>query len=142
MKQRIFQDGTIRKIIDACPSTVRKELLAIRDLIFQTAAEFDEIGDIEETLKWDQPSYLTVSPKSGTTIRLSALSSADTKFAISVHCQTSLISDFKVKYPKLDYDGNRSIILDVRAGLPLDAIKHFIYAALTYHHRKKMGITI
>jgi hypothetical protein len=116
--------------------------LFIRELIFQIAENNQEIGKIEETLKWTEPSYLTYAPKSGTTIRLSSLSANEDKCVISVHCQATLISEFKEIYPDLEYDGNRSIIFNMRTTLPIDATKHFISSALTYHYRKKQGIGI
>ena len=33
-------------------------------------------------------------------------------YAISVHCQTTLVAEFKDHYPDLDYDGNRSLIVE------------------------------
>lgn len=37
---------------------------------WHTAASFEEIGEIEETLKWVEPSYLTPKSKRGSTIRV------------------------------------------------------------------------
>ncbi len=142
MTYREFKNEGVKNIFNGFSKNISEELLFLRELIFRIAEEHDEIGKIEETLKWDNPSYLTNKPKSGTTIRLSNRQSCEKKYAISVHCQTSLVSEFKEVYPGLDYDGNRSIILDIGKKLPVEAIKHFIYLALTYHYRKKQGIGI
>ncbi len=142
MQYRKFQNIEIKNIFNAYPKTVKDKLLFFREIIFQIADESNEIGKIEETLKWENPSYLTHSPKSGTTIRLSKVRAYDDKYAISVHCQTSLVSEFKEIYPELEYNGNRSIILNVSHELPLAKIRHFIFSALTYHYRKKHGIGI
>jgi len=137
-----FSNSAVKSTFNAYPNITKNKLLFLRELIFQIAGENNEIGEIEETLKWENPSYLTHKPKSGTTIRLSGLQADDKQIAVSVHCQTSLISQFKEVYPALEYDGNRSLILDIANKWPLEAIKHFIYLALTYHYRKKHGIGI
>lgn len=142
MKYREFKNKKVKGIFSDYPKNINDKLLFIRELIYRIAEDHDEIGEIEETLKWDNPSYLTSKPKSGTTIRLSKIQAYDNKCAISVHCQTSLVSEFKEVFPKLNYDGNRSVILDINKKLPIKAIKHFIYLALTYHYRKKHGIGI
>lgn len=142
MKNRKFQNLAVEEIFNTYPRRLKEKLLFIRQSIFQFAEEANEVGSIEEALKWGNPSYLTSAPKSGTTIRLSKVRSSSDKFAISVHCQTTLISEFKEIYPELTYEGNRSIILNTNSELPLEAIKHFISSALTYHYRKKHGIGI
>ncbi len=135
-----FQNTNVENTFNAYPKNIKQKLLFFREIIFQIADEFDEIGKLEETLKWESPSYLTHSPKSGTTIRLSWVRTDNDKCVISVHCQTRLVSDFKEIYPELEYDGNRSLIVTINNKLPLEKIRHFIYSALTYHYRKKHGI--
>ncbi len=137
MKHRKFEDPKVENTFNAYPKKIRDKLLVLRDLIFLVAEESDEIGDIEETLKWGNPSYLTHTPKSGTTIRLSEVRADDGKYAISVHCQTSLVSEFRDMYPELEFDGNRSIVFGATTKLPRETTKHFISLALTYHHRKR-----
>jgi len=142
MKYRRFPNPEVKEIFSAYPEIVKDKLMFLRELIFQVAEENDEIGKIEETLKWGDPSYLTSAPKSGTTVRLSSVRAHDKKFAISIHCQTSLMSDFKEIYPELEYEGNRSIIFDVGTDFSKETVRHFIFLALTYHHRKKHGIGV
>ncbi len=142
MTNRKFHNPAVKKAYDNYPRKITDKLLVMRELIFRIAGESDEIGQIEETLKWDNPSYLTHAPKSGTTIRLSAVRADEEKYAMSVHCQTSLVSDFRQMYPELDYDGNRSLVFNVNAKLPLATVEHFISSALTYHYRKRHSIGI
>jgi Domain of unknown function (DU1801) len=137
MKNRKFKNPEVENTFNAYPKKIRDKLLGLRDLIFQIAGASDEIGEIEETLKWGNPSYLTNRPKSGTTIRLSEVRASEGKYAISVHCQTSLVSEFRDIYPELEFDGNRSVIFGVNSDLPLETTKHFISSALTYHHEKR-----
>lgn len=140
MKEPVFVDLAVKQIFDNFPSKVRKNLLFIRSLVFEIADENACVGELQETLKWESPSYITHSPKVGTTLRLSKVRSEENKIALSVHCQSSLIGEFKAVYPELEYDGNRSLIFDVDEALPVSTIEHFISLALTYHYRKKRGI--
>jgi len=142
MKNYQIKNTNVKNTYASYSKKIRDKLFVLRELIFKIAEESEDVGQIEETLKWDNPSYITFSPKSGTTIRLSQDSVLKEKFRISVHCQTSLIAEFKEIYPQLEYDGNRSIIFDINKKLPKNAIEHFIYLALSYHSRKKLGIGI
>lgn len=125
---------TMQQKFDNFAPLTKKVLLEVREWIFETAENSEKIGQIQECLKWGEPSYLTHSPQSGTTLRLSERNPA--KYGLFVHCQTSLIEDFRVAYPELEYDKNRGILFDSRAPLQADVIKQFIYLALTYHLRK------
>ncbi len=120
---------------EALPAHVRARLKALRMLVFRVAAKTDGVGDIVETLKWGEPSYLTERPKSGSTIRLGV--SKDDRPALFCHCQTSLISDFRTRYPNsFDYEGNRALVLKDGEDLPQAELEHCIAMALTYHKRK------
>jgi hypothetical protein len=41
--------------------------MRLREIILQTAFEIEELKEIEETLKWGEPSYLV---KKGSTVRM------------------------------------------------------------------------
>jgi hypothetical protein len=131
-----FQNSEIRQVFDNCQLKTKQALLTIRQWIFEIATSSDEIGQIEECLKWGEPSYVTCSPKSGTTLRLSQLKSNPDEYALFVHCQTTLIEEFRVVYPDFQYDKNRGVIFDSSKPLQTDAIKQFVFLALTYHCRK------
>lgn len=57
-------------VFDSYPEEMRVKLLFLRRLIYETAASLEEVGELEETLKWGEPSYLTPKSKSGSTIRI------------------------------------------------------------------------
>jgi len=117
---------------------VKKKLLFLRQLIFDVAAETEGVGQVEETLKWGQPSYLTVSPKSGSTIRIDQVKSQEGQYAMYFHCQTTLVDTFKEIYAnEFRFEGNRSIIFNVGDQVPVQALSHCIAMALTYHLDKK-----
>ena len=52
------------------PPQIRPKLMALRKIILETAANTAEVGEIEETLKWGEPAYLTSQSGSGSTIRI------------------------------------------------------------------------
>ena len=56
-----FTDAAVKAVFDGYPEPIRSKLMALRSMIFETARRTDGVGDIEETLKWGQPSYLTSS---------------------------------------------------------------------------------
>lgn len=116
---------------------VRETLLALRKLILDVAASTPGVGPLEETLKWGQPSFLTSSSKSGTTIRIDHLSKTDDRPALFVHCQTDLITTFRTIYPdSFDYRGSRAIVFDPDRPLPEKPLRHCIALALTWKMNK------
>jgi hypothetical protein len=121
-------------VFDTYPAKLKTRLFAVRRLIFQVAAETEDVGRIQECLKWGQPSYLTPENKSGSTIRIDRFKGDGSKFALYVHCQTRLISMFKDYYgDRLTYEGKRAVVFDVEAPLPEQSLRHCIFMALTYH---------
>ena len=124
-------------IFDAYPAVIRDCLLAIRALIVDTAMVRDDVGTLEETLKWGQASYLTKRPKTGTTIRIDRDKSGAGDVALFVNCQSSLISDWRAMFPDLVFGGDRSVHFSVDTPLPEAAIRQMITMALTYHSAKR-----
>jgi hypothetical protein len=87
-----------------------------------------------------QPSYLTAETKSGSTIRIDRVKSADDQYAVYFHCQTNLVETFRQLYPtELSYGGNRSILLNADDEVPEAALRHCVALALTYHLGKRKG---
>lgn len=112
---------------------VRQRLLQLRRLILETARQNAAVGELEETLKWGQPSFLTVKPKTGTTVRIDKDGSDASDVALFVNCQTSLVSEWRVLYPHLRYGGNRSVHFRADEPLPEAEICQMVSMALRYH---------
>ena len=111
--------------------------MLLRRLIFDTASATEGVGELEETLKWGQPSYLTTESKSGITVRIDRVQSDHGQYAMYFNCQTTLIETFQELYPnELKYGGNRSIIFNENDEIPEEELQHCISLALTYHLRK------
>ena len=110
----------------------------LRQLIFDTAAETKEVGELEETLKWGEPAYLPKKPKTGSTVRIDQKKSNPNQYAMYFHCQTELISTFKTLFPKqFTFEGNRALVFNEKDKIPEDELKFCIKAALTYHLKHK-----
>lgn len=106
-------------------------------MILDVAASTPGVGPLEEALKWGQPSFLTSTSKSGTTIRIDRLSKADDRPALFVSCQTDLIATFKKIYQDtFNFQEKRAIILDDDGPWPEEELRHCIALALTYKTRK------
>ena len=135
---RPFADPAVAAAFEACPAPTRQRLEALRALIFETAAATEGVGALEETLKWGQPSYLTRETGSGSTVRIDRVKGAPGRTAVYFHCQTDLVPTFRQLYPdEMTYGGNRAIEFGPDEPLPIEALRHCIALALTYHLRKK-----
>jgi len=120
------------------PPRLREKLLALRALIFAVADETPAIGALSETLKWNEPAYLPLAARTGTTIRINAHKGASDLYALYVPCQTSLLAEFRDLYPgAFRSEGERALLFGVTARVPVRALKHCIALALTYHARKR-----
>jgi uncharacterized protein DUF1801 len=133
-----LRDPAVDAVFSAYPKPVKAKLLALRRLIFETAETTGGVGALQETLKWGQPSYLTPQTNSGSTIRIDRVKSAAGRYAVYFHCQTNLVETFRELYPtRLRFEGNRSIVLDVKDELPRAELRHCVALALTYHLNKR-----
>ena len=133
-----FKNPEVAALFEAYPPKIRQKLLSLRQLIFDTAVSTKGVGKLEETLKWGQPSYVTVETNSGTTIRLDQVKVTAGEFAIYTHCQTPIIDNFRQMYGKeFKFEKNRAIHFDVSDNIPVKKIREFITMALTYHLTKK-----
>lgn len=136
-KQKIFGSPEVAAVFQACPRDIRTKLLFLRQLIFDVASETAGVGELEETLKWRQPSYITSQSRSGSIIRIDRVKSQAGQYAIYFHCQTTLVATFKETYAdKFKYDGNRSIIFNVNDKIPVRELSHCLSLALTYRSLK------
>jgi hypothetical protein len=134
---RTFASNAVADVFRAYPAVVRTKLLRIRSLIFEVAAATSGVGEVEETLKWGQPSYLTAQSGSGTTVRIDHVKGSDNEIAVYVSCLTDLVATFRERYPKLRYEGKRAIHFRETDMIDESALRHCIALALTYHQRKR-----
>ena len=112
----------------------------LRQLIFDTAASIGDIGNLEETLRWGEPSYLTPESKSASTIRIDWKESKKDTYSIFFKCTANLVPAFREKFPDtFNFGGTRSIDFALNEKIPVKELKQCIALALTYHRNKKLS---
>ena len=134
-RQKTFSNSEVTEKFASYPSKIRTRLLSLRELIFEVASKTKDVGELEETLRWGEPSYLTTESKSGSMIRINKHKS-EGEYAMYFHCQTNLVETFRKRYPELKYQGNRAIVFIEKEKMPINKIKNCILLALTYNLNK------
>lgn len=134
---RRFGDRGVAAVFKAYPPGVRARLMALRELVFDTAERTRGVGRLTETLKWGQPSYLTDETGSGSTVRIDWLKTGD-GYALYVHCRSGLVPAFRELYPDtFRFEGKRALLFGPGERLPRRALGHCIALALTHHLRRR-----
>ena len=123
------------------PKAIRQKLMRLRQLIFEVALEIEKIGDLEETLKWGEPSYVT---QGGSTVRIDWKESSPEKYGMYFNCNTKLVGTFKEIYSgKFTFEGNRAIVFHRKERIPTKELKQCIALSLQYHkikHLPRLGV--
>lgn len=127
-----FANDKVADVFATFPTAERAMALTLRDLIFDVAEDTSEAGQIEETLKWGQPSYLTPETKSGSTLRIGLAKGGGV--AIFAHCATTIISTYAQTFADADQiEGNRAVIFQNADDIVKDRLRILIRHGLTYH---------
>ena len=139
-----FQSAAVASKFEAYPPKIRRKMMALRRLILETAAATRDVGEIEETLKWGEPAYVTQTG-SGSTVRIDWKKAKPRQYAMYFNCQTNLVETFRTLFPRdFKYEGNRAIVFDEDEdedeAVSVRALEFCIVAALTYH-RSGQGAT-
>lgn len=131
---KIKSDPTVAKKFAEYPAHIQPIMNQLRQLIINTADTLESVVELEETLKWGEPSYLT---KHGSTIRIDWKDKSPDQYAMYFQCTSQLIPSFKVVFDDtFQYEGSRAIIFNLDEDLPVDELKKCITAGLTYHKVK------
>ena len=137
----INKNPKIDEKFDSYPTEIKPKLDFLRNLIMETAAELEEVQEIEETLKWREPSYLV---KKGSTIRIDWKAKAPNQYAMYFKCTSKLVVTFRELYGELfKYENNRAILFNIEDEIPKKELKECISMALQYHslkHLPKLGM--
>lgn len=137
--QTINTETTIKKSLpdvviqafDGYSSNAEATLLAVRELIFTVQKSDQEIGELQEVLRWGELSFLTEKPNTGSIIRLALTKSGEP--AVFFHCGTTLVETFRAQYSHIfDFEGNRAIVLQMPVDETIAEISHCIKQALRY----------
>ena len=124
----------VNSVIKTYPSYAREIFFQLRELLYQTATSNHKVGSLEETLKWNEPAYLTTQSKSGSTIRIAWNKKYPETLGIYLNCKTSLVENVRTMFPDdFKFEGNRGLILLHNKALPVASIRYCFEMALTYH---------
>jgi len=130
-------EHSIKEKFSSYPTNISVLLTRIRALIFEVAKE-DDIEEITETLKWNEPSYLT---KKGSPLRFDWKDKYPQQYCLYFNCKTSLVETYKELYGDIfNYQGNRAIVFQLADELPLTELKHCISLSLRYHKIKHLPL--
>lgn len=132
-----FRHAGVQARFDVYPAEVKRRMLALRELVLKTAAQTVGVAEIEETLKWGEPAYVSVN-KAGSTVRFDWKPKAPAQYAVYFNCQTNLVESFRQMFPNdFRFEGNRALLLDLDQKMPVDSLGLCIAAALTYHLKRR-----
>lgn len=121
---------------ESYPEDIREKMLNLRQLVIETAAGDPDIEELEECLKWGEPSYLA---KKGSTIRMDWKEKTPEQYAIYFKCTSKLVPTFKAVYGALfRYEKTRAILFDLEEAVPREELKDCIRLALNYHKLKNL----
>lgn len=136
---RPFERPDVARVFETYPAPLRRRLMRLRQLIFDTAAGLEGVGRLEETLRWGEPAYVTTTG-TGSTIRIDRRRKHPQQYAMYFHCRTSLIDTFRDAFPDtFTFEGNRAIVFDEGDRVPVRELAVCISTALTYHRQRPRG---
>lgn len=128
---------SVREKFDSYPEHVKSILLELRLLVFEIVRE-QNLGEVEETLKWGEPSYLV---KTGSTVRFDWKQKSPESYFIYFNCKTKLVDTFRELYSNdLEFQGNRAIVLRLNAPMPTTILRHCIELSLKYKKIKHLTL--
>ena len=133
---KIKTNPQVEKVFENYPDVVRDKMLFLRKLVIETAKGIEGITRLEETLKWDEPSFIT---KNCSTLRMDWKAKTPNQYAMYFKCTSRLVETFKVVFDqKFQFEGKRAIVFQLDEEIPIEALKKCIKATLTYHDVKSL----
>jgi hypothetical protein len=131
-------DPRVNDVFKNYPKAVKQQMLQLRDMVLSTAAEIESVENLEETLKWGEPSYIT---KYGSTLRMDWKEKTPEQFAMYFKCTSKLVPTFRIIYKdKFNFEKDRAIVFKLNEEIPETQLKHCIAMALTYHKIKQLPL--
>ena len=137
----VITNTEVDKVFASYPGIVRDKMQELRELVIETAREIPGISNLEETLKWGEPSFIT---KNGSTLRMDWKEKTPNQFAMYFQCTSRLVDTFRLVFDNVfQYEGNRAIVFQLNQKIPVKELKECIKATLQYHkvkHLETLGI--
>ncbi len=138
---RLKTNPLVDEVMAAYPSVVRGKMEFLRALVVEVAKETEGIMELEETLKWGEPSFVT---KTGSTLRMDWKEKSPDQYAMYFQCTSRLVHTFRTLFDKkFHFEGNRAIVFHLNQEIPVMELKACIKATLLYHkvkHHITLGI--
>ncbi|UTW63597.1 DUF1801 domain-containing protein [bacterium SCSIO 12741] len=126
----------VEQVFAKYPEPARSKMLYLRELVRETAEETEDIDELEETLKWGEPSFVT---KNGSTLRMDWKSRSPDEYALYFQCTSRLVDTFRMVFDhEFHFDGKRAIVFHMNEDIPVEALKECIKATLRYHKVKHL----
>jgi hypothetical protein len=139
----IQSNPSVKTKFKSYPKHVSEKLANLRQLIIDTAKATGSVTELEETLKWGEPSY--IAPK-GSTIRIEWKAKSPDQYAIYFKCTSKLVLTFKEVYGGLfNYEKNRAILFTFDDKVPKKELGECIKSALLYHtlkNQERLGMSL
>lgn len=125
----------VDSVIESWPENIQASVQQLRALIFTTAKRNGDL-EVQETLKWNEPAYVT---EKGSPIRLGWSSKTPELYRLHFICTSKLADTYKELYgDTLTIEGKRAIVFHCAQALPVDEVSHCISLALRYHQIKHL----
>jgi len=120
--------------LSSYPADIRDKMKVLRNLVREVAEETAEITQLEETLKWGEPSFLS---KHGSTLRMDWKIKTPNQYQLYFKCTSRLVETFRMVYGnQFEYEKNRAIVFKLGDEVPVAEVKNCIKATLLYHKVK------
>jgi len=128
-KLNLNQDPRVIPKFDSYPAEIKPQMEYLRKLVIEVAEEIN-LTQLEETLKWGEPSYLA---KKGSTLRMDWKAKSPNQYAMYFKCTSKLVLTFKeVSGDLFNYETTRAIVFQLDDHIPEKELKECIKAALAY----------
>lgn len=132
----IKTDKEFTERVNNYPESIQDKIQNLRKLVHESAEEIDSKFVLNETLKWNEPSFLS---KDGSTLRMDWKPKNPKQYAMYFQCSTRLVETFRIVYKNIfKFEGNRAILFDLDEKIPESELKDCIKATLNYHKVKKL----
>lgn len=140
-KLSLQKDPKVDEVFSNYPESVREQMLLLKNLVIETARETKSVEELEITLKWGEPSFVT---KNGSTLRMDWKEKTPDHYSMFFQCNSRLVDTFRLVFDQqFQFEGKRAIVFHLDQKLPIEELKECIKAALIYHevkHLQTLGI--
>ncbi|APX11725.1 hypothetical protein [Tateyamaria omphalii] len=123
--------------VESWPQSAQSHFLRTRTLVHDVATS-EDVGPLDESLKWGQPSWRPKRARTGSTLRLDWSPATPDRLLAFVDCKTDLAAQMDHRFPgQFHNDGRRALGFDTTHPLDKDAVWQLARLTLTYHRSKR-----